>query len=85
MSACPPQTFSNFTPQQFASLEKKAQGAGIPIQGNTGIASTFGGQFNWTYDPAAQQLKITVTQTPFLMNCESVNARIKAMVEGIPA
>jgi hypothetical protein len=85
MSACPSQTFSNFTPEQFASLEQKAQGAGVPIQGNTGTASSFGGQFVWNYDPAVQQLTITVTQTPFLMNCESVNARIKSLVEGILA
>jgi hypothetical protein len=85
MSACPSQTFSNITLGQFANLEKKAQAAGIPIQGDSGAASKFGGHFTWNYDPAAQQLTITVTETPFLMNCESVNARIKALVEGIPA
>jgi hypothetical protein len=85
MAACPPQTFSGLTPEEFASLEKKAQGAGVPIQGNAGTASSFGGQFAWTYDPAARQLTITVTQAPFLMNCESVNSRIKTLVEGINA
>jgi hypothetical protein len=85
MSACPSQTFLKITPEQFASLEKKAQGAGVPIQGNSGGASKFGGHFTWNYDPAAQHLTITVTETPFLMNCESVNARIKSLVEAIPA
>jgi hypothetical protein len=81
MSACPSQTFSNVTPDQFASLEKKAQDSGVPIQGNSGTASKFGGHFTWNYDPATQQLTITVTQTPFLMNCESVNARISSLVQ----
>jgi hypothetical protein len=85
MPACPSQTFAHFTPQQFASLERKAQASGIPIKGNTGSGSTLGGQFTWNYDPSAQQLTITVLQPPFLMNCESATARIKAMVEGISA
>jgi hypothetical protein len=85
MSACPSQTFPNVTPEHFATIEKKAQGAGVPIQGNAGTASSFGGEFTWTYDPAASQLTITVTQTPFLMNCESVNGRIKSLVESILA
>jgi hypothetical protein len=85
MSPCPSQTFSNVTPEHFATIEKKAQSAGVPIQGNSGTASSFGGQFAWTYDPAARQLTITVTQTPFLLNCESVNTRISALVAGILA
>jgi hypothetical protein len=81
MSACPSQTFSNVTPQQFASLEQKAQDSGVPIQGNNGAASKFGGHFAWNYDPAALELTITVTEPPFLMNCDGVTARIRALVE----
>jgi hypothetical protein len=80
MSACPAQTFSNITPEKFASLETQAQASGVPIQGNSGSASKFGGQFAWNYDPATLELTITVTQPPFLMSCESVNARISALV-----
>ncbi|MGA9668695.1 MAG: hypothetical protein WBQ94_05770 [Terracidiphilus sp.] len=80
MPACPAQTFSNITPERFASLEKQAQASGVPIQGNNGTGSKFGGQFAWNYDPATLELTITVTQTPFLMGCESVNARIAALV-----
>jgi hypothetical protein len=85
MSACPSQTFANVTPPQFANLEKKAQESGVPIKGNSGSASTFGGHFTWNYDPATQELTITVTQPPFLMNCESVNAKISSLVANITA
>ena len=30
MGQCPPQTFNNITPEQFATLCAKAQAAGIP-------------------------------------------------------
>jgi hypothetical protein len=73
------------TPEQFASIEKKAQESGVPIVGNSGAASKLGGHFTWIYDPATQELTITVTEPPFLMNCESVNARIKALVANITA
>ena len=85
MSACPSQTFANVTPVQFASIEKKAQESGVPIVGNRGAASKLGGHFTWIYDPATQELTITVTEPPFLMNCESVNARISSLVQSIIA
>ncbi len=85
MSACPAQSFANVAPEQFAVLQKKAQASGIPLNGNSGTASSFGGQFEWHYDPATRALTITVTQPPFLMNCESVNARIGALVQGVLA
>ncbi|MGD0734306.1 MAG: hypothetical protein ABR976_04125 [Terracidiphilus sp.] len=80
MSACPSQTFSNVTPEQFAGIEQKAQKSGVPITGNCGSASTFGGHFTWNYDPATRELTIKVTEPPFLMNCESVNAKISSLV-----
>jgi len=81
MSVCPAQSFANVAPEQFAALQKKAQASGIPLDGNSGTASSFGGQFEWNYDPATRALTITVTKPPFLMNCESVNARIGALVQ----
>jgi hypothetical protein len=83
MPACPAQVFSNITPEKFVSLEKQAQASGIPIEGNSGSASKFGGQFTWNYDPVTLQLTIAVTQPPFLMSCESVNARISALVTNL--
>ncbi|MGA2649716.1 MAG: hypothetical protein ABSF28_04310 [Terracidiphilus sp.] len=85
MSACPAQSFANVAPNQFALLQQKAQASGIPLEGNSGAASSFGGKFEWNYDPATQALTITVASPPFLMNCESVNARIGALVRGVLA
>jgi hypothetical protein len=85
MSACPAQSFANVTPEQFAALQKKAQSSGIPLNGNSGNASSLGGKFEWSYDPTTLALTITVTSPPFLMNCESVNARISALVRDVLA
>lgn len=85
MSACPSQSFANVAPEQFALLQQKAQGSGIAINGNSGTASSFGGKFEWNYDPTTLALTITVTSTPFLMSCESVNTRIGALVQEVLA
>ena len=83
MSACPALTFANITPEKYAQLVNKAQESGVPLQGNSGTGSSFGGHFKWNYDPAILILTITVTKTPFLVTCESVNARITAMVTSL--
>ena len=85
MPECPALSFANVRPDQFAVLQKKAQASGIPLEGNSGTSSSFGGRFEWKYDPATLALTITVIQPPFLMNCESVNARISALVQGVLA
>jgi len=55
------------------------------MDGNSGIASSFGGSFEWNYDPATLAFAITVIKPPFAMNCESANARIGAMVRSVVA
>jgi hypothetical protein len=85
MPPCPPQAFSNITPKQFAVLAKKAREQGLPLQGNSGTGSSFGGQFSWNYDPETLELKIAVIQPPVFLTCESVSARISAVVEGVIA
>jgi hypothetical protein len=85
MSACPSQTFANVTPDQFAAMQQKAQASGIPLEGNSGTASKFGGKFEWNYDPATQTLTITVTSPPFLTSCETVNEKISTMMQQVLA
>src|ERR1019366_10283479 len=75
LAACPAQTFSNITAEQYANLVKEAQTAGVPIDGHCGTASKLGGNFSWKYDHATLELTITVNNPPFLMSCESVNQR----------
>ncbi|MGA2217304.1 MAG: hypothetical protein ABSG51_04410 [Terracidiphilus sp.] len=85
MPPCPPQAFSNITPKQFTALAQKAREQGLPFQGNSGTGSSFGGQFSWNYNPATLELKISVTQPPVFLTCESVSARISAVVQSVVA
>jgi hypothetical protein len=85
MPACPAQNFANITPDQFAALQKKAKASGILMDSNSGIASSFGGSFEWNYDPATLAFTITIIKPPMMMNCESAIARISAMVRGVVA
>ena len=85
MPACPAQNFTSVTPEQFAALQKKAKASGILMDGNSGIASSFGGSFEWNYDPATLAFTITVIKPPFAMNCDSANSRIGSMVRSVVA
>ncbi|MGA2848196.1 MAG: hypothetical protein ABSE46_04300 [Terracidiphilus sp.] len=85
MPACPAQSFANIAPEQFAALQRKAQASGVPLEGNSGAASSFGGRFEWNYDPATREFTITIIQPPFLLNCETASARISAMVQSVLA
>jgi hypothetical protein len=55
------------------------------MDSNSGIASSFGGSFEWNYDPATLAFTITIIKPPMMMNCESAIARISAMVRGVVA
>jgi hypothetical protein len=85
MPPCLPLSFENVSPIQFAALQKKAFTSGIRLDGNSGTASSFGGSFEWNYDPATKAFTITINKPPMMMNCESANARISAMVQSVLA
>jgi hypothetical protein len=69
MGQCSQQVFSNITPDQFAKLIEKAQAAGIPINGESGVAVKMGIEVTWNYSPASGQLAIQCTHVPFFVSC----------------
>jgi hypothetical protein len=77
----PPQVFSNISPEQYAALVQKASSGGINLTGNSGTASNFGVEVTWNYSPENRELTIQVLSTPFFLSAESINAKIKSMVE----
>jgi hypothetical protein len=77
----PPLVFANITPEQYGALIQKASAAGINLTGNSGTASNFGVEVTWNYSPEGRELTIQCLGTPFFLTSESVDARIKAMVE----
>ena len=81
MPSSPPQVFSNITPDKYAILTQKASAAGINMGGNSGTASQFGVEVSWSYSPEACELTIQCLNTPFFVSPETVNAKIKALVE----
>lgn len=81
MAASEPQVFLNVTPQRYAALVAKAGAAGIALSGNAGTASQFGVDVAWDYAPEAERLTIQCLKAPFFMSAETIDARIKTMVE----
>jgi hypothetical protein len=80
MSHTAPQVFENISPEQFALLTEKAQGAGIAIAGNSGSAAKMGVEVAWNYSPDSRQLTLHCIKTPFFIDADDVNRRIHALV-----
>jgi hypothetical protein len=76
-----PQVFSNIKPEKYAALVQRANAAGINMTGNSGTASQFGVEVSWSYSPEACELTIQCLNTAFFVSPETVNAKIKKLVE----
>jgi hypothetical protein len=76
-----PQVFSGITPENYATLIRKAQSAGLNLTGNSGKATKFGVEMSWNYSAEAQQLTIQCLATPFFVKPEQVNAKIQELVK----
>ena len=81
MALSAPQVFSGITPENYATLIKKAQAAGLSLTGNSGTASKFGVEVAWNYSPESLELIIQCLGTPFYVKPEQVNAKIQALVK----
>jgi len=77
----PPQVFRNVNPEKYAILTAKASAAGIKMSGNSGTASQFGVEVSWSYSPQACELTVQCLDTPFFVSPDTVNAKIKSLVE----
>jgi len=76
-----PQIFSGITSDQYAQLTEKAQANGIAMTGNSGSASKYGVELEWSYVPEAQQLRVHCVRTPIFVSAATVYGKLQALVE----
>lgn len=81
MPACPPQRFDDVSPQGWERLKESAAAAGISLGSDAGTVSKSGFTVEWSYDSADRSLTITCTKAPFFLKCETVNAKIRDLIE----
>ena len=75
------QVFSNITPEQYECLVRRANDAGLRMNGNSGITSTRGVDVAWDYSPEASRLTVQCLSAPFFIKLESVNDSIRGLVQ----
>lgn len=76
-----PLIFTPVTAEQYQSLIQKANNAGLALQGNAGTASKLGVEVAWDYAPESLRLTIQCLSAPFFMNSDTVNAKIRSLVQ----
>lgn len=74
------QLFSGITAAQFKKLIEKANAAGMEISGNSGRVNKMGIEIEWDYSEEEQQLKLTCLHTPFFVSSDSVNEKLRDVV-----
>ena len=74
------QIFSGITAAQFQKLIEKANAAGVQITGISGRVDKMGIEIEWNYSEEEQQLKLTCLHTPFFVSSDSVNEKLRDMV-----
>lgn len=74
------QVFSGVTPAHYARLVENVKAAGIEISGSSGCASKMGVEVAWRYSEASQQLELTCLHTPFFVNTDDVNGKLRDLV-----
>jgi len=80
MPGCPPFTLTGVTAEVWSCLTAKAQGAAIPITGDSGTARSQGVTAEYRRDPEANTVTITVLEMPILTDCATVQAVLREVV-----
>ena len=80
MAPSAPQTFKGISPEKYALLTEKAKGAGIEMEGDSGIATKFGVEMQWNYSPETQELSLQCLKHPFFMKAEDVDTKMRNLV-----
>ncbi|MCX9084333.1 MAG: hypothetical protein OIN87_05985 [Candidatus Methanoperedens sp.] len=81
MSACQPINYNNVTPEVFACMKKKLGDAGINVPpGNSGEMQGSGVKAHFEWD-GRSNLKIIVTDKPFIVRCGYVLSKITDLVQ----
>ena len=80
MPGCPPFTLTGITPDVWNCLKAMAEGARIPVAGDSGSATTQGVTADYRRDAEANTLTITVTAMPILTDCETIQAVLREVV-----
>ena len=66
------------TPEQYARLTATAQAQHVPIVGDSGTTMKFGVGVTWCY--VEPTLSIQVTNVPFFLKADTMEAKISALV-----
>lgn len=74
------QIFSGVTAAKFQKLIEQANSAGVQISGKSGRAIKMGIEIEWNYSEERQQLELTCLHSPFFVSTDSVNAKLRDMV-----
>lgn len=80
MSGCQPITFNNVTADVFICMKKKLEATGIHVpSGNSGDMEGSGVKAHFEWD-GKSNLKITITDKPFIVSCGYVVGKITDFV-----
>ena len=82
MGSCEELVFSAVDRPHFDRIVTKAQSTGIPISGDEGEAGKNGFTVRWSFAEHDSALRIQCVNSPMLVPCTVISARLVSLVEG---
>ncbi len=82
MAACDGMTFRGVSRSAWGAIKQAAASYGIGGR-DTGSATVQGYAFSWSYNEAAKTLHIRCDDSPSLVPCSAINARLEAEVQKV--
>jgi len=81
MSACAMLVYNNVTNAVWQCIKDAVAQQGFQIASDNDTASAQGFTVHWDYDSAVETLSIQCTDSPFLVPCSVINAKLDELVE----
>jgi hypothetical protein len=82
MASCEELVFTAVGRSHFDCIVTKAQSAGIPISGDEGQAGRNGFTVRWAFAEHESTLRIQCVDSPILVPCSVISAKLVSLVEG---
>jgi len=82
MASCEELVFTAVNRPHFDRIVNQAQSAGIPINGDMGEAGRNGFTVKWAFAEHDNTLRIQCVDSPMLVPCTVISAKLVSLVEG---
>jgi hypothetical protein len=81
MAACAMLSYNGVSPEAWQTIQNATSQYGISVETDSGTAAKEGFTITWNYERQAGNLSIQCINSPWFINCSTINSHINDAVE----